>query len=186
MSLWLKLVNRLNEMHLIHRSRGKNKTSLSFSAWRSGLRHQREKSIILHSIPKPVQHSVSWVKAKQRLLKEGPCKTVPSMIYISSSQHFLKVAIYQSDWYWENNYLDFSEVIVHLLKMNVNTNLCRPDISLKGRDLGSSVDKWSLSPFIVRPMGLQLLSVVISPVFRCKGASLVAQMVKCLPAMQKT
>ena len=35
-------------------------------------------------------------------------------------------------------------------------------------------------------MGLQFLSVVVSPVFRCKGASLVAQMVKCLPAMQKT
>ena len=37
------------------------------------------------------------MKAKQRLLEEGPCKTVPSMIYSSSSQHFLKVTIYQSD-----------------------------------------------------------------------------------------
>ena len=35
-------------------------------------------------------------------------------------------------------------------------------------------------------MGLQFLSVVISPVFTCNGASLVVQMVKCLPARRKT
>ena len=72
------------------------------------------------------------MKARHRLLEEGPCKTATSMIYISPSNHFPKVVIYQSDCVLgKENYQDFSEITVYLLKTNTNTNLCGPDISVR-------------------------------------------------------
>ena len=62
------------------------------------------------------------MKGKHGLLEEGPTESVTSMIYISSSKHFTKVAVYQNDGvFGKQKYSDFSEITVCYLKTNAST-----------------------------------------------------------------
>lgn len=62
------------------------------------------------------------MKGKHGLLEEGLYKTATSMVYIFSSKHFTKIAIYQRDCVLgKQKYSDSLEIIVHYLKPNANT-----------------------------------------------------------------
>lgn len=72
------------------------------------------------------------MKGKHGFLGEGTYKSATSMNYISSSKHFPKVAIYQSDCILDKQkYPDFSEITVYHLESNANTNLCGSDVLVR-------------------------------------------------------